>query len=818
MRLDRHTVSHIVVAFTILLCGWLRMPRARAAATERDTVHIRLPDAIKDRKYSAALPLAAAVGSVKCRIIAGRLPAGLAFRDQWLEGQAKEAGEFRFRALAEDEVGESVEATFELHVVLPPAKPLTIPRQDLPECVACSRYRARLAVEGGYPPYRWQIVHGELPKGLALSQTEGVIAGFVRRFVAKATEFRFTIRLEDDLKSSVTRDFSLTLRPNVGIRLLVDKGAFREDALGELPVAVFKRPYHAAIPFRGGFGKLEWEVRGELPKGIQLAEGVLHGMPLETGKWSFTVAVRDAIGQTVEQELVLRVLPPVPQPVKATTKELQPALLGEPYRACLKAIGGIGPYRWQVHDGELPKWASLEGDEIAGTPTHVGAVGESRFSVAVADSAGGKDGPINLLLRVIRNPKFPPPTLTADRLPTGIIGREYEARIPVVGGLPPYSCKLADGELPPGLVLDEAGVLRGKPTSPGRYRFSVMVEDNLGQPLPNAQPHRLNIEVVSPPPPPLEITTQELPPAVVGVPYMASLRAQGGWPPYTWRFAEKQLPPWLSASDGLISGTPPDVTCIGQYTMQVVVVDSRSNEKGPVELRLRVQENPAYPPPRIATELLPMAIVGVPYQARISVDGGMPPFRFEVQSITLPRGVTLDANGVLSGTPDEPGDWAIDVQVSDSLAQRSEPQTIRFSSREVGVRSLQVGRFSSLVVPADQEYLFQFPVAGGVLPYEFSLDGPLPNGLELDKREGVLSGRAQQTGAWDLVLRVTDASPERLEAAHPFKLLVVKPDSATRASPLAWAAAALSTMTLLAVLTYGILRRTARRRPDSSAP
>jgi len=58
-------------------------------------------------------------------------------------------------------------------------------------------------------------------------------------------------------------------------------------------------------------------------------------------------------------------------------------------------------------------------------------------------------------------------------------------------------------------------------------------------------------------PAPLTITTTNLPPATVGIPYAYTLAAVGGTKPYTWTLTSGTLPAGLSlSSDGVISGTP----------------------------------------------------------------------------------------------------------------------------------------------------------------------------------------------------------------------------------------------------------------------
>ena len=72
---------------------------------------------------------------------------------------------------------------------------------------------------------------------------------------------------------------------------------------------------------------------------------------------------------------------------------------------------------------------------------------------------------------------------------------------------------------------------------------------------------------------PLEVTTTSLPAATGGVPYSATLTADGGVRPYTWSVTSGSLPPGMTLDSftGVISGTS-DVT--GTYQFMVTVADS----------------------------------------------------------------------------------------------------------------------------------------------------------------------------------------------------------------------------------------------------
>jgi putative Ig domain-containing protein len=85
-------------------------------------------------------------------------------------------------------------------------------------------------------------------------------------------------------------------------------------------------------------------------------------------------------------------------------------------------------------------------------------------------------------LGVTSGPQAPSRTLSiaAKTLPNAHVGRSYTTRLQARGGTVPYRWARAGGTLAPGLRLTTAGVVTGKPTHTGRYRFSVRVVDRTG--------------------------------------------------------------------------------------------------------------------------------------------------------------------------------------------------------------------------------------------------------------------------------------------------------------------------------------------------
>jgi hypothetical protein len=188
----------------------------------------------------------------------------------------------------------------------------------------------------------------------------------------------------------------------------------------------------------------------------------------------------------------------------------------------------------------------------------------------------------------------------------------------------------------------------------------------------------------------LKITTRALPSAVVGFSYSLQLTATGGTPPYTWSVPAGALPEGLTLNAaGLISGSPVNSgSWIFQYPFRpyITVTDSSSATAAaafniavlpaaqtpsptptpvaspsptptPTPTNPPVSPTPAGAPLSIVTASLPNATVGVAYSTQLHATGGRPPYAWTVPAGALPGGLTLNATGLISGSPVNSGSW-----------------------------------------------------------------------------------------------------------------------------------------------------------------
>ncbi|MFH1423188.1 MAG: SBBP repeat-containing protein, partial [Planctomycetota bacterium] len=153
---------------------------------------------------------------------------------------------------------------------------------------------------------------------------------------------------------------------------------------------------------------------------------------------------------------------------------------------------------------------------------------------------------------------------------------------------------------------------------------------------------------------------------------------------------------------------------------------------------------------------LPEGASGLPYNTIFTAINGTTPYLWSVEDGTLPEGVELSENGVLSGTPVTVGSFLFTVRISDSSTP---PQSADCEINLIviaGPVSILTETLPAALV--DVNYSADLNAIGGTLPYSWSvLDGELPDGIELST-EGSLSGISTTAGTFVFTVTVTDSS------------------------------------------------------------
>ena len=127
-------------------------------------------------------------------------------------------------------------------------RPLAIVSQELPDAYFGTPYAAFIEVDGGVAPYSFALRDGsELPLGLTLSETDGVISGIP---LVAGSNFSFIVNVTDAVGVTVSRAYTINVNAAGGAALSITTDSLPDGTAGQ--------DYIALVQATGGKPPYSW--------------------------------------------------------------------------------------------------------------------------------------------------------------------------------------------------------------------------------------------------------------------------------------------------------------------------------------------------------------------------------------------------------------------------------------------------------------------------------------------------------------------------------------------------------------------------------
>ncbi len=663
-------------------------------------------------------------------------------------------GPYNVQLTVTDFTGATATNTFPLNVSV-----LTVDGNDyLPSGTIGVPYSKTLRVVGGSGPYTVSEIAGSLPDGVSLNPAAFLVSGTPLENGNFNAAFEFMDTAGNSLQA--TSYYSISDGPST----------ITINQYYNLGTALLNTNYYYQLTACCASAYTWSFAGGTMPPGLSISpSGVLSGTFTATGSYKFLIKVADAsnAANTGFEQFVMTVTP-----IALSYNIIQPngslpyGNVGTMYSQTLTASGGTGALTWTLFPfSYLPPGLSLASNgTISGKPTEPGFF---VFNAIVSDMAGNT---ADLYLSI---PIYPAGQTEPLSLPIGpnfgtftIGGLTLELQ--AVGGTPPYTYSMTPGaNVIPGMrVVNQTvptyfqpnvtGGYIGVITAPGTYSTSLRVTDANNNVFD--QPITLTISPLN-----IMIADGNLPHSTLNTPYTFTFPPYGGSGNYTW--SANNLPPGMgiNSSTGQLTGTP---TLAGYFYPQITLEDVTNSTS------ITQGFNFVVDPFAITTDAVLMdGTVNVAYSETLLAPGCGSGCTWTLPYNSLPGGLSLSSNGVLSGSPEySTSQFFFTVQASGSNGTVEKLFSIQINGSTP--QPLVITDTSPIVccyggVGAGQGY--ELFAEGGTPPYSWSLtSGALPTGITIqgpgetissDFLPGVtyLTGKSVQAGTYNFTLQVQDS-------------------------------------------------------------
>lgn len=715
-----------------------------------------LPDGVVGSTYTTTtLAITATTPAAKSPltwgISFGALPAGLTLSNTGIvSGTPSAAGLFNVTVLVTDANGRNATKDYSFNIY----NPIAITNTSLtPWTVSKAGYNQTLVATGGTGIYTWAKTSGALPAGLTLNTAlntpvNGFPAGAITGAPSLNGTYTFTITATDTKGLATSKEFSIVINP----ALAIITPSLTDGAIGVY--------YSEQLGSNGGTAPILWTVPVGILEtyGLSLdnVTGVISGVPTGAGTISpLTVTATDLSGATATRNLTLTIAP-LPAALIIGTTKINDMKTGQSVGSIILEVDatnpGTPPLTWSVIAGAFPGGVSLAPNgTITGTPSLAGNYG---VVIQVVDNLG-KVATKTFTFKVVETLKISTPSLKY-----GDAGVVYTDTVTANGGEGAYVWS-ATGLNATGLgtlsINSSTGVISGTPDIAGLYAITISVHDSATP--NNVASQSFTLQITST----MTITTT---PDISGTTPIANVMTMtvgsqgnlalivtGGSGGYVW--TSTQLPAGLSlGTSGIITGAP---STPASTPVIFTVTDSTGRSAS-----LKITFSISTPIAITSTSLKPWTAGQSGYSEQLTATGGKGAIAWTKTGGNPQNGLTLSTDGILSGTPTNPGNYTFTVTATD--------EDLRTTSKQFTVvinQALYITTATGINGTVGTLYNQQISLFGGTSPHLWSVTGLETSGLFIDPLSGNITGIPNTTTGSPFIanVTVTDASGATLAKA-----------------------------------------------------